>query len=257
MSQDQTNGFDPTDPHGYHAGEHHGHVIISPFTLTAVLAALVFFTVLTVGVSRAEIWIADMFHLNIPHWVNVVVALSIAVVKSILVCGIFMQLKYDKPLNSLIFLFCLFAVALFLGFSMMDMGTQGLVYKYSQDQIVVGGTGVGQNAQESDLRTPDGTIIVSRNGLPIIEWAKLSYKAKVCVENGWVDEDGKPTPTGMARAEEVWRNNPKNHHPDAHDHGPELSSADKSRPRHGLTPGLFDEGHAAPHDAAGSHTSGH
>lgn len=252
MSQDSsTHEFDPADPHGFHAGEHHGHVIISPVVLINVLLALVFFTVLTVAISRAEIWIAELFNLNIPHWVNVSIALSIATIKSVLVCMYFMQLKYDKPLNSLIFLFCLFAVALFLGFSMLDMGTQGLVYRYSSRPIMTGGTGFGQS-RESD--------IVTRSGMPIIEWAKLEYKAMVAIENGWVDEEGEPTPIGLARAEDIWRHDPKNHHPDAHGgYGhEEHSSADMSRPRHGLTEGLFDDhAHDAPHDAAGTHTTGH
>jgi len=57
--------------------------------------------------------------------VNVLIALSIAVVKSILVAMFFMQLKYDNPLHSIIFLFCLFALALFLFFAMTDLGAGG------------------------------------------------------------------------------------------------------------------------------------
>lgn len=254
--------FDPADPHGFHAGEHHGHVIVSPIVLTNVLLALVAFTFLTVFVSRAEMWIAELFDLTIAHWINVVIALGIAVVKTVLVCLFFMQLKYDKPLNSLIFLFCIFAVALFLGFSMMDMGTQGLLYRYSSHTIEDGGTGYAQKVQRSDLRSASGRPLISRNGIPITEWAKLEYKARVCVENGWVDAEGNPTPIGMARAEDVWRNDPHNHHPDAHaGHGEHAdhSTAEQSRPRVGMTPGLFDEhAHDAPHgDSPDSHSAGH
>src|SRR5215470_7187855 len=112
-------GYDDTDPH--HDLPSHGHVIIRPRTLVAVLAALLTFTVLTVFCSRAEVWAAHKFHVEIPQLVNVLIALSIAVVKSILVAMFFMQLKYDAPLNAIIFLFCLFAFTLFLFFSMTDL----------------------------------------------------------------------------------------------------------------------------------------
>jgi len=240
----QDTGFDPTDPHGYHAGEHHGHVIVSPFVLTNVLVTLVIFTVLTVFLSRAEIWIAETFTIAIPHWVNVVVALSIAAIKSTLVCMYFMQLKYDNPLNSLIFLFCLFAVVLFLGFSTLDLGTQGIINHYEARSIERGGTGYGQQAQPGDL--------VSRNGLPIVEWAKLQWKSEWAVENGFVGENGEPTPTGLARAEDAWEiAYDAAHGGHGTHHGPVGSTANQSRPRHGLTPGLFDDhaddGHGAEH----------
>src|SRR5258708_17437809 len=104
--------FDPDDPH--HLIAHRGHVIIRPRTLVAVLLALLVFTVTTVFCSRAEVWAAHKFDVEIPQIINVLICLSIAVVKSILVAMFFMQLNYDNPLHSIIFLFCLFALALFL-----------------------------------------------------------------------------------------------------------------------------------------------
>ena len=225
--------FDPHDPHGYHAGDTHGHVIVSPFVLLNVLLALLFFTVLTVFFSRAEIWIAGTFNVDVPHWVNVVGALSIAVIKSVLVCLFFMQLKYDNPLNSLIFLFCLFAVALFLGFSSLDLGTQGLIYNWKGKEIVAGGTQVG---------TPQKAGQVSRSGMPIVEWARLQWKADWAKDQGYVDSDGNPTPTGLARAEDAWQEEFDHHHAASHGHAaPTGSTANQSRPKECLTPGLFDE----------------
>lgn len=243
MAHMQAQSFDQHDPHATHAGEHHGHVIVSPFVLLNVLLALVFFTILTVFFSRAEIWISETFNVVVPHWANVVVALSIAVVKSTLVCLFFMQLKYDNPLNSLIFLFCLFAVSLFLGFSMLDLGTQGLLYKYEGHLIKPGGTQLGIKASQSDL--------ISRNGMPITEWAKQEWKATWAVEHGFADQDGHPTPTGLARAEEAWVIARDEHHP-SHHHEHLGSDADQSRPRRGMTPGLYDE-HASAHGAEGEH----
>src|SRR6185295_5729046 len=97
-----------TTPEGTHAihpagavdaEHHHGHVIVPASTLMAVLILLLFFTLLTVGASQAEEIIATTFHVIIPAWVNVCVALSIAVVKTTLVVLFFMQLKYDNPTN--------------------------------------------------------------------------------------------------------------------------------------------------------------
>src|SRR5262252_11201992 len=84
--------FDELDPHGFDKGHKHGHghVIVGPFTLRAVLAALLVFTVLTVFLAQAEVWAPGYFHIELPWWVNVVGAMSIAVVKALLVMGFFM-----------------------------------------------------------------------------------------------------------------------------------------------------------------------
>ena len=60
----------------------HGHVIVSLFTLRSILIALLICTLLTSGTAWAEQLIANTFHIVIPQWINVVVALSIAVVKT-------------------------------------------------------------------------------------------------------------------------------------------------------------------------------
>ena len=73
-------GFDELDPHGFDkaAGHGHGsHVIVGPFTLRAVLAFLLIFTVLTVFLAQAEVWAQGYFHIELPWWVKVVGAMSI------------------------------------------------------------------------------------------------------------------------------------------------------------------------------------
>ncbi len=140
-AHEQATTLDEMDPHGIVG--HHGHVIIPVRVLTGVLLILLFFTVLTVFCSRAEVWATRELGMHIPQLVNVLIALSIAVVKSTLVAMYFMQLKYDNPLNSLIFLFCLFAFTLFLFFCLTDLGTRGVVYNYKSPAHYEGGTGVG------------------------------------------------------------------------------------------------------------------
>lgn len=140
MAHAHAHAADPADPHGDLEG-HHGHVILPVSTLLSVLIILLFFTILTVAASRAEVWIASTFNLEIPQYVNVGIALSIAVVKSILVAMFFMQLKYDSAVNTLVFLFCLFAFALFLFSTMTDLHSRGIVYPYKAGEVTRGGTG--------------------------------------------------------------------------------------------------------------------
>jgi caa(3)-type oxidase subunit IV len=133
--------FDELDPHGYEKGHghDHGHVIVGPFTLRVVLAALLFCTVLTVFLAQAELWAEGYFHITIPWWVNVTGAMSIAVIKGLLVMGFFMQLKYDNPINTVLMCFCFAALAIFLGFTGMDLFNRGAVDPQKQHQVIAGG----------------------------------------------------------------------------------------------------------------------
>src|ERR1043166_1024185 len=119
----QHGGVDELDPH--HESHHHGHVIVRPSTLLAVLRSLLVLAGITVGAAQFEGWVAETWHIHVPSLFNACIALSIAVVKAVLVFMFFMQLKYDSPLNSILMGFCFFAVGLFLFFSMMDLGNRG------------------------------------------------------------------------------------------------------------------------------------
>lgn len=220
--------LDQTDPH--HELPHHGHVIIRPSTLVAVLAALLFFTALTVFSSRAEVWISDTFHIHIPHLVNVLIALSIATVKCILVAMFFMQLKYDNPLNSLVALFCLFAFVLFLFLTMMDLGTRGIVYPYKSGEIQKGGLGISAKR------------FVDTGSSNIVAWARQNRIEKI----GELNQKGElhpPLEPGELPAARYAKEFAKVHA--AHDHGqhePERSSANRSIPQTpGPTPGLYEK----------------
>ena len=77
-----------SDKHGERHGEHH----IVPFgDYIKVFSALIFLTVVTVAAARV-----DFGHLN------TVIAFGIATVKAVLVMAIFMHLKYDDRLNTVI-----------------------------------------------------------------------------------------------------------------------------------------------------------
>ena len=55
---------------------------------------------------------------------NTVVALLIASVKATLVALFFMHLKYEKPVNAIIFVIGIFTLALFLIFVLLDIDTR-------------------------------------------------------------------------------------------------------------------------------------
>jgi cytochrome c oxidase subunit 4 len=126
------------DAHGSHD---HGHVVVSLFTLRTILALLLFFTLLTVGLALAEQAIAHTFNFTIPQSVNVLVAISIAVVKTALVVMFFMQLKYDNPMNTAIFIFTMLTVLCFLSFTMLDLGQRKSISRYKGQYVQTGGTG--------------------------------------------------------------------------------------------------------------------
>lgn len=97
-----------------HSNENEHH--ITPLnTYLKVAGALLFLTVLTVVTSR--------MHLG-PF--AALVAFSIAAVKAALVMLWFMHLKYDNILNRIIFGTGFFFLALFFGFSALDVFTRVL-----------------------------------------------------------------------------------------------------------------------------------
>lgn len=102
---------DHHDEHGI------GHVApLRALVMTAV--ALLFLTWLTVAVVEVDLGAA-----------NIYVALGIAVVKGAFVALYFMHLRWDRSVNSIIFIGSLAAVGLFIGIAMTDTSE----YKPDQD----------------------------------------------------------------------------------------------------------------------------
>jgi cytochrome c oxidase subunit 4 len=104
-----------TTDHDEHGLAHVMHVRI----LVNIFLILVLLTIITVGATffptgSFEIWIS----------------LGIATVKASLVAAYFMHLRYDNPMNAVLFAFGLLFVALFLGFTMMDSA------QYQPDLII-------------------------------------------------------------------------------------------------------------------------
>lgn len=262
-------GWDPDDPHGInpHHGEHH-HFIADWRMQVSVLAILLFFTFLTVAFFRIEAWAEVAFGITLPGWINIVGAMTIATVKGILVAAYFMQLKYDKVLNTFVLLFCLLCVGLFLGFSMIDLGSRNLINNFGPGEIKMGGTGYNLNAAPAD---PDFSVKigpkVNTGGMPIIYEARLSG-AGGTDPHYW----GLNTFREDPNLDEAyfWKNFYGAHAThrdllDEHDYFTQLgfgqhhetSSAQQSRGRHGLTPGLFSDVDPAAHADAHGASNGH
>lgn len=259
MSQDTT--AINNEHHEEH--EHHEHFVADWRMQIGILALLLFFTGMTVGFYNFESWIEGAFEITLPKWVNVAGAMSIATVKAILVAAFFMQLKYDKALNTFVLLFCLFCVSLFLTFSMIDLNSRDWVDPYKAESLQIGGTGVGLNAASAD---PEFSVSLSpkinTQGMTIVELARL---------NGNKNEHGLLHYRELNDEATFWAHFYDGHatHRDSldeHDfftqlgfgHHAPTSNANESHPRHGLTPGLFSDvdPDAASHSTE-SHGNGH
>lgn len=87
-----------------------GHHISSAKFLWGVALALFVLTFLTVAVT----WF------NIPSPWNVVVAISIAFVKASIVVAFFMNLYWDKKLNTMLLILGIAFFILFIGITLLD-----------------------------------------------------------------------------------------------------------------------------------------
>jgi cytochrome c oxidase subunit 4 len=86
----------------------HVHVVPTKILL-GVWAALLVLTWLTVSVTQVDL-----------DSLNIVIALGIAVVKSVLVALYFMHLRYDRPFHAVIFVTALLFVFVFITFALLD-----------------------------------------------------------------------------------------------------------------------------------------
>ncbi len=268
----QNAGIDWSDPHGFHhdtEGHHDEHDNLHPHViswqkLVFILFALLFFTALTVFAANAEAWAVSM-GIHVTHFWNVVIAVSIAVVKATLVCMFFMHLKYDTPLNTMVLLTTLFVFGLFLMFTTIDLGKRGLVNPIKAEVIQPGGNGIGMVKGGGNF----GTNITTARKKQAIE----RLAADIAAAHG----RDKPTEEDLDEANREFWNEFYHHKLEGHEgkipprhaddtknihaewlarHLRELdahriSDASHSRPRYGLTPGLFDA--EAPHPDGDGH----
>lgn len=93
--------------------EHTEHHIVSPKVYFAIFGALMVFTAITVAVARVDLE---------PYWgpLNIIVALTVAVIKATLVVLYFMHAKYSSKLTQVIIIAGLFWLVIMLVFTLSD-----------------------------------------------------------------------------------------------------------------------------------------
>ena len=249
-------------------------MIVPRRLLLGVLGILMFFTLATVGAAQLEVLIAHQFDVVIPQWINVAVALSIATIKTVFVMAIFMQLRWDNPFNSLIMVFTVFTLSLFLGFIMLDLGNRQSIYSYKGEAIIEGGSGnislgtsadgralvvpanssIGELARTRALEDLDRQLLKDKTPLPkyLVVFAAQEIDRREAAKQG-----GDKLPPALKEFNRV-RTDPRyaavldksGHHDGALSPG---SSADRSRISTGITDPEF--GAKGPH-GAGSHGAG-
>ncbi len=102
----------------HHTDSHHDtghHLHGGPKVYGVVLAALLTLTIITVVASKIDFGSASA---------NVIIALIIATIKATIVALWFMHLKYDKPVNGMIFASTLFFLALFFAYPYIDTNSR-------------------------------------------------------------------------------------------------------------------------------------
>jgi cytochrome c oxidase subunit IV len=227
--------LDQLDPH--HELQKHHHVIMRTSTLVGVLVALLILTVLTVGQAQAEAFAAAQFGVHLPQIFNVVVVMAIAVVKASLVALYFMQLKYDNPLNAIVLLFSLFAVGLFLTFTMIDLGNRGIVSPIKAPEIQAGGMGI---VVEGRVNTENKSVVEAARERRI---ALIRDRAA----RGEIELDGMSPEEYYSKVDKPRIKHDKHHSPAL-----TVSSPNRSVPPRPVGPALF-----APAAAGDAHGHGH
>ncbi|MEX0747488.1 MAG: cytochrome C oxidase subunit IV family protein [Rhodothermales bacterium] len=102
----------------------HGHHIVPKGLLYKVFGILVVLTILTAVTAQV-----NLGGFNVP------LALAIAVSKATLVVMFFMALKYDKPVNTLVFMLGIVFAAVFLIFTLLDTAFRGDIGNVGKETI--------------------------------------------------------------------------------------------------------------------------
>lgn len=105
-------------PADEHSGDHHGHHVSSMGLLLAVFITLLIMTALTVFTAK---------FVELGYTGNFILAMAIAAFKSSLVCAFFMHMLHDSKFNTVVLLYCLITLSLFIMFTKIDLDSRAVV----------------------------------------------------------------------------------------------------------------------------------
>lgn len=168
MNQGPASLHDTIDPHEtlsvQEAHEHHAHV--TPFAVMFwVFIVLLALTALTVWSSNIHhFWIGNTL-IELGPTAHILMALVIATVKAVLVAMYFMHLKYDTPMNTAVVAATMFAVVLFLGFTLADSATRSVLDRTQHIKAAPGGTShlvVNPDTGEKTFVAGKGVVAAAR-----------------------------------------------------------------------------------------------
>ncbi len=144
----------------HHAGAGEGHQQDHHLHVTPFAPMLIVFIVL-LALTALTVYTANLHHIDVGNTrieisgtAHILIALTIAVVKSALVLGFFMHLLYDKAVNTIVLASSLFAISLFLGLTLMDLAVRDSIEPYEAGELTPGGT--KQVIRQSILRDEAG-----------------------------------------------------------------------------------------------------
>jgi len=104
-----------------HASDHHDgheHHVSSMALLLGVFIILLIMTALTVYTAK---------YVDLGETGNFILALAIASFKASLVCAFFMHLLHDSKFNSVVLLYCILTLSLFILFTKIDLDSRGAI----------------------------------------------------------------------------------------------------------------------------------
>jgi cytochrome c oxidase subunit 4 len=124
-------------------------------------------------------------------------AMSIAVVKAVLVAAFFMHLLYDKKVNSIVMTSTIFAVSLFIGLTLMDLDVRGMTPSDDKSEIFPGGNVSLYNKMGGAPTAPQDASTFVGN---VIEYAAESHAQTAGNPEGEGAAPGAPEPAPDAGA---------------------------------------------------------
>ncbi len=147
MSHQDPIPHESIDPHEHLASDEllsHDEVPLHPhvtplWTMFWVFVVLLVLTAITVWTSNIHEIVIGNTTIPFSGTAHVVMAMTIAVVKALLVAAFFMHLLYDKKVNTIVVVSTIFALSLFIGLSLMDLDVRGMTAAVARGEIYPGG----------------------------------------------------------------------------------------------------------------------